>query len=317
MFHWYTYSMMALAGSSAVASIVSFIARGAENAQIKYYSNLLNTRFNPSDMEHAYYMQELGEKFTEEWTPMMEQNAYTWAEGVEAQEKAAAEAALKHYQGNSSLCKWLGVGFGVAAVILTAVSVYLTYRDMVNHYKVEFTPIPRYMVDEKDITAFNRNGEKIVIKNQAAYYKAALCNRKSSDEYYDIVGDVADLNGDVGKQWLAIYYAKNEAEMPVLDNSLKVVTGSGQIPVNYTNGVHMFGTGAAENINNTLYIWNSSARSIYLYYLLDTGSASLAGSGFSAGTVVLSGGTGFAVGALASGLFVKNAGKKRKKEALA
>ena len=42
---------------------------------------------------------------------------------------------------------------------------------MVNHYKVEFTPIPRYMVDEKDITAFNEYGEKIVIKNQAAYYK--------------------------------------------------------------------------------------------------------------------------------------------------
>lgn len=188
---------------------------------------------------------------------------------------------------------------------------------MVNHYMVEFTPIPRYMVDEKDITAFNEYGEKIVIKNQAAYYKAALCNRKSSDEYYDIVGDVADLNGDVGKQWLAIYYAKNEAEMPVLANSLKVVTGSGQIPAGYTNGVHMFGTGAAENINNTLYIWSSSARSVYLYYLLDAGSASLTGSGFSAGTAAVSAGAGFAVGALVSGLLVKNAGKKRKKEALA
>ncbi len=102
--------------------------------------------------------------------------------------------------------------------------------------------------------------------------------------------------------------------MPVLANSLKVVTGNNQIPVNYSKGVHMFGVGTVENINNTLYIWNSGARSIYLYYQLDTKSASLAGSGFSAGNVVLSAGAGFAAGALVSGLFFKNTGKKRKKE---
>ena len=160
------------------------------------------------------------------------------------------------------MCKWLSTGFGVAMILLTAYTTYLAYHDMVNHYKVEFTPIPRYMVDEKDITAFNKYGEKIVIKNQAAYYKAALCNRKESDEYYDTVGNVADLNGDVGKQWLAIYYAKNEANMPILADSLKVVTSSV----------------------------------------------------FSAGSLVLSGITGLAAGALLSGLMVKTLGKKRKKE---
>ena len=314
LFHWYTYSMMGLAGASAVACIASFIARRAENAQINYYRNLLNTKFNSSNMDHYYYMKELQGRYYDELDSFVEEDAYTWATRVEAEEKAAAETALKFYQGRSSMCKWLGVGFGAAMIILTAISVYLSYRDLVNHYKVEFTPIPRYMVDEKDITAFNRNGEKIVIKNQAAYYKAALCNRKSSDEYYNIVGDVADLNGDVGKQWLAIYYAKNEAEMPVLANSLKVVTGSTQIPVNYSNGVHMFGVGAAENINNTLYIWNSTAKSIYLYYLLDTKSAGLTGSGFSAGTVALSGGAGLAAGALVSGLIVKASEKKKRRK---
>ena len=93
------------------------------------------------------------------------------------------------------------------------------------------------------------------------------------------------------------------------------MTGNSQIPAGYETGAHMFGVGAAENFNNTLYVWNSTAKSIYLHYkAADAKTAGLAGSGFSAGTVALSGGTGLAVGALASALITKATGKKRKKE---
>ena len=78
----------------------------------------------------------------------------------------------------------------------------------------------------KDITAFNSRGEKIVIKNQAAYYRAVTCNRNDKDEFYNTLGDIADLNGDVGQQWLAMYCAKNDAEAPILADSLKVVAGN-------------------------------------------------------------------------------------------
>ena len=37
------------------------------------------------------------------------------------------------------------------------------------------------MVDEADITAYDDKGEKIVVKNQSAYYKAVTCNRKEGD----------------------------------------------------------------------------------------------------------------------------------------
>ena len=93
-----------------------------------------------------------------------------------------------------------------------------------------------------------------------------------------------------------------QSKMPILAESLKVVTGNSQLPAGYTTGVHMFGMGAAENINNTLYIWNSESKSIFLYFKEAAKSASLAGSGFSAGTLALSGGAGFAVGALVSAL---------------
>ena len=314
LFHWYTYAMMGLAGAAAIGCITTFVVNRIVNvSKINFWTDYMNRVFTSGTVDNDFYMMGLENIWLKNQNELNIAKS-EWVANAAAEDKALTESAISYFQGRSSMCKWLGTGLGIAMIIITAITVYLSYRDMVNHYKVEFTPIPRYMVDEKDITAFNEYGEKILIRNQAAYYKAALCNRKSSDEYYNIVGDVADLNGDVGKQWLAIYYAKNEAEMPVLANSLKVVTGNSQIPANYSKGVHMFGVGATENINNTLYVWNSSARSIYLYYQLDTKSASLAGSGFSAGTVALSGGAGLAVGALASGLFLRASGKNRRKE---
>ena len=233
-------------------------------------------------------------------------------------ETALAQAANPEYlarmSSRSSTCSKLAKGFGVAVIIMIAISTYFTWRDLVNHYKVEFTPIPRFMVDEKDITAFNANGEKIVIKNQQAYYKAALCNRDSSAEFYKVLGDVADLNGDVGKQWLALYYARNEAEQPILASSLKVVIDSKEIPAGYSEGFHMFGVGAAENINNTLYVWDSGAKSIYVYFQKASAGASTAGSLFTFGSVALTGGAGIAVGATATALAMKAVGKKKKKE---
>ena len=222
---------------------------------------------------------------------------------------------LSRLKARSSTCGKLSIGLGVAMVILIGVTTYLSYQDLVNHYQVEFTPIPRYMVDEQDIVAFNEKGEKIVIKNQSAYYKAALCSRSTSAEYYNVLKDIADLNGDVGKQWLAMYWAKNEAGLPILADSLKVVTDSTEIPAGYSTGIHMFGTSAAENLNNPLYVWNSGAKSIYVYYKnVEAKEPGITGSGFTAGIIALSAGAGLAVGALGSGLAVSAAGKKKRRE---
>ena len=227
---------------------------------------------------------------------------------------AANKPLISRLQARNTTTGNLATGFGVVMILLIAVTTYLTWRDLKNYYKVEFTPIPRYMVDEKDITAFNSKGEKVVIKNQSAYYKAALCNRSSSAEFYKVLGEIGDLNGDVGRQWLALYYAKNEAEMPILADSLKVVIGDLQIPAGYTEGMHMFGVDAAENLNNTLYVYNSGSKSIFVYFKRAEGSPSTSGSLFTAGTLALSGGAGLAVGALASAAAIKLAGKKKKKE---
>ena len=219
------------------------------------------------------------------------------------------------YRANSSMCKYLSIGFSVAVVVISLVTTYLAYRDLVNHYKVEFTPVPHYMIDEKDIVVYNEKNEKIVIKNQTAYYKVVECNRKSGDEYFDKIGTCADMNGCVNPQWLALYAQKSDASAPILASSLKVVVGSKDIPAGYTTGIHMFGNGAAFNLNNELYCWNKSAKSVFVYFKVDTAAASsssAAGSTFSAGALALTGGAGVVAGALISALAVSAAGKKKK-----
>ena len=214
----------------------------------------------------------------------------------------------------------LMVGFSIAMVILAGVTTYLAYRDMVNYYKVEFTPIPHYMVDEKDITAFDENHNKIVLKNQPAYYKAVECNRTANDEMFKILGTCADMNGDVGRQWLALYAQKSDVAAPILADSLLVKVGNADVPAGYKTGIHMFGSGTAFNLNSELYDWNKSAPSVFVYFKVDTASsssASAAGSNFTAGNLALAGAGGLAVGALISGIAASVAGKKKSKKAAA
>ena len=207
--------------------------------------------------------------------------------------------------------KYLMAGFTVALVIFVGITTYLTWKDMKDHYKVDFTPIPHYMVDAEDITAYNEKGEIIVLKNQSAYYKAVECNRSKNAEYYKTVGTLADMNGDVGQQWLALYAASNENKYPILASSLKIVTGSADIPAGYQTGIHMFGSDTAFNLNSNLYDWNQSAKSIFVYYKVDTSAPSATGTTFTGGTLALTGGAGIALGSLVTAFAMKTTKKKK------
>jgi hypothetical protein len=99
---------------------------------------------------------------------------------------------------------------------------------------------------------------------------------------------------------------------PILASSLKVVTGSSEIPAGYTTGIHMFGSDSAFNLNSSLYDWNDGAKSVFVYFKTDdTAKASTSGSNFTGGTLALTGVAGFAIGALGS-LLIISASKKRR-----
>ena len=300
MFSGWTITMMALTGASFLAFTGSAIAWGAFASKVSSLEKSVQTELNFYEM--AYPLGRGGGR---------------WGIADVFSNNPEWKIQMDAMTSKSSLCKGLTAGFGVAMVILAGVTTVLTWQEIKAYYNVEFTSIPRYMVDEKDITAYNKKGEKIVIKNQSAYYKAVECSRTESDEFYKILGVCADINGDVGRQWLALYAVKNEVMDPILASSLKVVVDNTRIPAGYETGIHMFGSDAAFNLNSSLYDWNNDAESVYVYFQTDDTAVGTTGSNFTAGTLALSGGAGIALGAVVTALAMKTRKKSDKKEAIA
>ena len=238
----------------------------------------------------------------------------------------------------------LGVAFTVITAALAAWSIYTTVTEMMDYYKVTFLPIPRYIVDEADITD-DVNGEKIVIKNDTAYYRVVSCNRRegSSDvekDNYRVLGTANDLNGDVGKQWLALYSVKYEYGSPILADSLMVQKGSSNLPKGYETGIHRFGEGAAFNLTSKYYCYNDTPKGTYVFFKnaektvealtmkADTtadktktekttadskSEETAAGSMFSAGTLAMVAGLGMLLGAGIAALIILPIMKKKEK----
>ena len=298
MFSKWTISLMAVTGIATVALTAS-AAGWIENA----------VKINQVNAKLAQYPTYGGA--SEDFLMIGGEKVY------QAEELSVAEIDLRFNSGidtftsASRMCKYLTIGIGIGVIILAGVTAYLTWRDMKAYYNVEFSPIPHYMVDEKDIIGYNKKGEKIMLKNQSAYYKAVECNRTQTDEFYKVLGTCADMNGDVGKQWLALYSVKKELMEPILADSLKVVLDSAEVPAGYETGIHMFGTEAAFNLNSSLYDWNNDAASVYVYFKTDENEASTTGTSFSGGALAISGGAGIVLGAAVTALAMKS---KRKKE---
>ena len=235
----------------------------------------------------------------------------------------ALDAAKADIAARSSFCKALAAGFAVVTAILAGLSIYVTVSEMLEYYKVTFKPIPKYIVDEADITE-TKNGEKVVVRNDTAYYKVVSCNRKEGSSEvektnYSILGTSNDLNGDVGKQWLALYSVKYEKGKPILADSLKVIKGDPDLPSGYETGIHRFGESAAFNLTSKLYCYNDKPDGTYIYFknadqtvaAMTGGNTTTSGSLFSAGSLAIGGGIGLILG---GGLTALIMNRKKKKE---
>ena len=235
---------------------------------------------------------------------------------AQRQNKEILEAEIGRVGQKSTMCKYLSVGFSVAMVVFSAITLYLTWRDITSYYNVDMTSMPSYIIEEKDLIGYNQKGEKVVLKNQSAYYKLVECNRSENAEFYSVLGKGADLNGDVGKQWLALYSVKKEMMAPILASSLKTIADSTRMPAGYETGVHMFGSDSPFNLNSSLYDWNNDAPSIFIIFQTDenaeSADAGAAGTIFTAGALALSGGAGLALGAVVTAIIMK----RKKKSAL-
>ena len=215
-------------------------------------------------------------------------------------EKGSYTRTIDALTSKSKIATYLSAAFTVAMAALAIASIVMTVLELINYYKVDYTPIPKYIVEETSITE-EVNGVKTVKRNDSAYYQVAECNRKEDADFYEQLQNYADLNGDVGKQWLALYYVRQDGHAPIKADSLKVVTGTNSIPSGYSElGIHNFETTSATNLTSKFYCHNDPNKGTYVYFQLDEAvlkRASVAGSNFSTGTAFLFSGIGLAVGA--------------------
>ena len=167
----------------------------------------------------------------------------------------AAEAAMTSGSG-STFWKWFGVGMAIVGLIMSAYSVYAAIDEMQAYYHQEMLPIPRKMVD----LGYYENGTHCYI-----YYDCTKCNRTEMSMGNETLGDYGDLNGDVMKQWLALYTTKDTRAGSPIQAGFMVKKGTTQMPVR-TVPLSFFGFDYAVNMTDTRFTYNNNANGIYLYY---------------------------------------------------
>ena len=213
----------------------------------------------------------------------------------------------------------MGVGGAllIAAAIVKAVQLY-------KYYGKKMTPIPTMIVDESDIVTYlteddgtpvlDENGDqkKSIDFNTYEYYTAVKCNRPEVGEIGDWQDgveeykdhncyDIADINCDMGQEWLALYIVKSENKgKPILADTLKITYGKdSSMPKGCTQALHLFTYSNAVNLADTAWAFNNKKGGIRLFWDIDanafTGNAA---SAFSRGQIAFAGGLGLALGIL-------------------
>ena len=328
---------------AAIAGIVSMIAGGVMVAkgtttytvaaatrggyQWKLAQSNMNLTKNVVKLAQQNY--DLG-RTTAEKLAQVKQNALDAEKDFEALDKTTVTETTKMgYAGRI----FLGVGGAllVGAAIVKAVQMY-------KYYQRDMTPIPRMIVDESDIVTYltDDNGKPILDGNGEQkknidfktyeYYSAVKCNRPEVGEIGDwqdgvsdykdpehYCFDIADLNADMGQEWIALYTVKSQDKGdPILADSLTLQYGSNKAPKGCTKGLHLFTYTNAVDLGDTAWAFNNDKKGVYFFWDADTNAfAADAASAFSGGQLALAGIGGLILG-IAGATLVLN--KKRRKD---
>ena len=228
--------------------------------------------------------------------------------------------------------RWV-MGIGGALLIAAAI---VKGVQMWKYYDRDMTPIPRMIVDESDIVTYltddagkplldeNGSQKKNIDFNTYEYYTAVKCNRPEVGEIGDWQDgvkeyqdhgcfDIADLNADMGQEWIALYAVKSSNKGdPILADSLTLQYGKDKMPDGCTAGLHLFTYTNVVDLGDTAWAFNNDKKGVRLYWDVDEGAfATETASAFGAGQLALAGIGGLILGIAATTLVLT---KKRRKD---
>ncbi len=248
-------------------------------------------------------------------------------------DRCEARQNLQEVMPVNTVGRWLmGIGGAlmIAAAALKGVQIY-------QYYHRDFTKIPIMIVDESDIVSYttDKNGKPVRIINfdQFAYYEVVKCNRQEIGLHKNVqngvsdylkwgCGSVADINADVGKQWLAMYVNRSDANgKPILADTFVLQKGSDKTPDGCNGCLHMFTFEDPMKLDDTTYCYRDDNNGMYLFWKGDetafaksTGEATSTASAFNAGYLALAGIGGLALGILGTTFVMFPILKKKKDE---
>ena len=276
----FTASLAATVGCAITAGVLY-----SQTAPMRAYDKMIMDTVEEMLQPGSGYIVTNAEQATNDAMALVNQMAL---EAIDNDEQAVAAFALypgaqdymenvSKYSHKATLLKGFQIATGVMVVVTIALGVWTVISgidELKAYYNIDtdLYPIPDRIVDEAE----NSDGTKVY-----TYYKAVQCNRtdKGFTEGREALKDNADLNGDLGKEWLALYYTKDaSAGNPITVSDVSgftVVKGAEATPSGAV-ALTIFDQDSPVNLTNSNWVWNDVNGGIYLYYTVDNSAADTA-----------------------------------------
>ena len=187
------------------------------------------------------------------------QTAYTKQQKItnaQIKQQNKDEFLAKTLSAQSRGWKIAGSVLCIAGALIAIGSAAVAVYDMYKYYHQEYVPIPRKIVNESS----DDKGRMTY-----TYYDCALCNRDSQGFKNDKLGVYGDMNGDVGKQWLALYTTTDKAAGDPITADIIAQKGSNKAPADKTTGIKLFGKGDTVNLVSEEFCYNDAFKGLYIF----------------------------------------------------
>ena len=152
----------------------------------------------------------------------------------------------------------------VAGILLAVSSAAYTVYEVYEYYHQDYNPIPRIIVNESS----DEMGRATY-----TYYECTLCNRAAQGFANDTLGSYGDMNGDVGKRWLALYTTKDKAAGDAITADIIAQKGKNEMPLDKNTGIKLFGRTDTVNLVSEEYGYNDTIGGLYIFCGTESSSA--------------------------------------------